>query len=88
VLSDDYVRKWIAVQAGGVLKLEVRALMRGLRLLRDLAKARPSPDIADALDAAIASSRARQLDPPRVEGLRDRMQPLFEWERRRLPEPV
>ncbi len=87
VLSDDYVRKWIAVQAGGVLKLEVRVRMRGLRLLRDLAKERLLPDMADAVDAAIATARALQLDLPPAESLRDRMQPLYDWERRRLPSP-
>ena len=86
LLADDYIRKWIAMQAGGALKLDIRERTRRLRFLMGLAKERLLPDIADALAAAIATSRAVQLELP-DESLSERMQPLIEWERRRLPSP-
>jgi len=75
------------MQAGEVLKLDVRDRTRCLRLLIRLAKDRGLIDMADALAAAIAISRAIALEAPPAAELSERLTPLIEWEKRRLPSP-
>lgn len=76
-----------ALQAGEALRLDVRIRTRGLRLLMRLAKDRGLIDMVDALAAAIAISRAIALEVPPAADLSERLAPLIEWEKRRLPGP-
>ncbi len=87
VLSDDHLRKWTAMQAGEALRLDIRDRTHGLRRLMRLAKDLGLIDMVDALAAAIAISRAIALDAPPAADLSERLAPLIEWEKRRLPGP-
>jgi hypothetical protein len=87
VLSTDYLRKFIAMQASGALQQEHREVVRRLKYLKRLALDLGEGSMADGLGAAISASTSRALGMMEDPAVVARLSVLSEWERRKLPNP-
>jgi len=87
VLGSDYVRKWCAVQVGGLLHGAPAKSARGFKTLRQLADRIADLELRSRLEAMQGAIRTRDLGGDFTVRDQDAIAWFSAWERRRLPDP-